>query len=65
MPGRVMKYAQHGVSRGWPSGLSRDSVINVTALVTVDRSDLDPPVGRLPGDLLEQLDAGLRLVLAL
>lgn len=46
-------------------GLVKDSVVNVTALVTVDRGDLDPPTGHLSGQLLDQLDAGLRRVLAL
>jgi len=35
-----------------------DSVANVTALVCMDREHLDDdPVGHLPPDLLEQLDA--------
>jgi mRNA interferase MazF len=47
------------------SGLAKDSVANVTALVTVDKSDLDAPVGRLPEHLMSELDQGLRLVLGL
>lgn len=47
------------------SGLPRDSVLNVTALVTLDKTDLDPPVGRLPGSLMIQIDRGLRRVLGL
>lgn len=46
-------------------GLPKDSVANVTALVCVDRVHLDPTMGRLPVDLLEALDAGLRRVLGL
>jgi mRNA interferase MazF len=46
-------------------GLPKDSVANITALVCVDRAHLDPPTGRLPADLLDQLDAGLRRVLGL
>ena len=30
------------------SGLPKDSVVNVTALVTLDKTDLEPPVGHLP-----------------
>lgn len=47
------------------TGLPRDSVVNVTALVTVDREDLDGPVGHLPLTLLHEVDEGLRRVLAL
>lgn len=47
------------------SGLPKDSVVNVTALVTIDRTHLDDPIERLPADLLEQLDAGLRRALGL
>lgn len=47
------------------SGLSKDSVANLTALVTVNKSDLDQPVGRLPDHLIGEIDAGLRLILDL
>jgi mRNA interferase MazF len=47
------------------SGLDRDSVVNVTALVTLDKADLDTPVGHLPDHLLAAVDDGLRLVLDL
>lgn len=47
------------------TGLDPDSVVNVTALVTVDKSDLDPPVGRVPDHLMASVDDGLRLVLNL
>ncbi|MPY96728.1 MAG: type II toxin-antitoxin system PemK/MazF family toxin [Actinophytocola sp.] len=45
------------------SGLPKDSVVNVTALVTVNKDDLDRPVGQLPTSLMEQVDRGLRQVL--
>ena len=45
------------------SGLAKDSVINVSALLTVDKTDLDDPVGRVPDYLMAEVDAGLRLVL--
>jgi mRNA interferase MazF len=47
------------------SGLPRDSVVNVSQLLTLDRSFLTEEVGRLPGRLLADVDAGLRLVLEL
>jgi mRNA interferase MazF len=48
------------------TGLPKDSVANVSQLVTVERSDLDDSaMGRLPKQFLEDLDNGLRLVLAL
>jgi len=47
------------------SGLPRDSVVNVTALVTLDKADLDPEVGRLPASLMADIDRGLRRVLGL
>lgn len=47
------------------SGLPKDSVLNVTALVTVDKADLDPPVSRLPASLMTEIDRGLRRVLNL
>ena len=47
------------------SGLPRDSVINVTALVTLDKSDLDEEVGHVPASLMTEVDRGLRRVLGL
>lgn len=47
------------------TGLPRDSVVNVTALVTLNKSDLTNHVGRLPDSLLNEIDRGLRLVLGL
>ena len=49
------------------TGLPKDSVVNVTQLVTLDRQDLDSdePVGAVPGYLMIDVDAGLRLVLDL
>lgn len=45
------------------SGLPRDSVLNVTALATVDRAQLADRVGELPPYLVADLAAGIRLVL--
>ena len=47
------------------SGLPRDSVANVTALVTLDKDDLSAVVGELPGYLLAEVDHGLSRVLDL
>jgi mRNA interferase MazF len=47
------------------SGLPRDSVVNVSQLVTLDRADLAERVGPLPQGLMRQVDRGLRLVLDL
>jgi mRNA interferase MazF len=50
---------------GAVSGLPKDSVVNVTALVTLDKADLEPPVGQLPSSLMNDVDRGLRRVLGL
>jgi len=42
------------------SGLPKDSVINVTALVTLDKTDLDEPVGHAAASLMDEVDRGLR-----
>ncbi len=42
------------------SGLPRDSVVNVTAVVTLDKSDLSEGVGVLPMALMHEIDRGLR-----
>jgi mRNA interferase MazF len=47
------------------SGLPRDSAVNITAVVTVDKSDLDQPVGALPAALMSEVDRRLRLALSL
>ncbi len=47
------------------TGLPRESVANVSQVITVDKSFLTERVSSLPDDLLEQVDAGLRLVLCL
>lgn len=47
------------------TGLPKDSVPNVSQVVTVDRDFLLEPAGRLPGQLLRDVESGLRLVLGL
>ena len=46
-------------------GLPNDSVANVSQVITVDRDFLTEPAGRLRGQLLKDVENGLRLVLAL
>lgn len=47
------------------TGLPRDSVVNVTALVTVSRDELSEPVGAVPVGLMNDVDRGLGRVLGL
>jgi mRNA interferase MazF len=48
------------------TGLNKDSVANVSQLMTVDRSELDgAAVAKLPKAYVDDLDEGLRLVLGL
>lgn len=47
------------------SGLDRDSVVNVTQVVTLDEDFLIERVGRVPRRTMATVDAGLRLVLDL
>lgn len=47
------------------SGLPRDSVANVSQVITLDRTAIGDVTGRLEAALLRRVDAGLRLVLAL
>jgi mRNA interferase MazF len=58
MPGNVFLPATS-------SGLPKDSVVNVTALVTLDKADLDAETGHLPAALMSEVDRGLRRVLGL
>lgn len=46
-------------------GLPRDSVVNVTALVTLNKSELGQAIGRVPDGLMDEVDRGLRRVLRL
>ena len=58
MPGNVFMPAA-------VSGLPKDSVINATALVTLNKTDLESPAGHLPESLMNDLSRGLRRVLGL
>jgi mRNA interferase MazF len=57
MPGNVFLPAS-------ASGLPRDSVVNVTALVTLNKTGLTDWVGQIPPSLMHDVDRGLRGVLA-
>jgi mRNA interferase MazF len=43
--------------------LPRDSVVNVTAIVTLNKADLTDRVGEVPPSLMHEVDRGLRRVL--
>jgi mRNA interferase MazF len=47
------------------TGLPKDSIVNVTQIVTLDEAYLSERTGRIPPKLMAQVDAGLRLVLDL
>lgn len=47
------------------TGLPRDSVAKVTAVVTLNKADLTDPVGHVPDSLLYEVDRGLRRILEL
>lgn len=47
------------------SGLPRDSVANVTALVTLNKSELDEKSGQISDGILDEVNRGLRVVLEL
>jgi len=53
------------VCRPKSTGLRRPSVINVSQVATVDRRQLTERIGRVPQPTMQQVDDGLRLVLAL
>ena len=47
------------------AGMSQQSVANVTQLQTIERSDLDDKLGKLPRQVMRDIDAGLRRILDL
>ena len=58
MPGNVFLPAA-------ASGLPKDSVVNVTAVVTLNKTDLSEQAGQAPLVLLREIDRGLRHALDL
>jgi mRNA interferase MazF len=47
------------------SGLPKDSVANVSQVITLDRDFLTESAGRIKGQVLKDIENGLRLVLGL
>lgn len=47
------------------TGLPRDSVVNVTALVTLNKTDLLDRIGGVSANIMHEVDRGLRRVLGL
>ena len=47
------------------AGLPKDSVANVSQVITLDRDFLDEPAGKLRAPLLKDVENGLRLVMGL
>ncbi len=49
------------------TGLAKDWAVNVTQIVTLDKGTLEgqEPAGEVPGYLMTDIDAGLRLVMDL
>ena len=47
------------------TGLTKPSVVNVSQIITVDKSFLTERAGRLNPQLLAEIDDGLRLVLSI
>lgn len=58
MPGNVFLPAT-------ATGLPRDSVVNVTAVVTLNKTDLTDRVGGLSPSLMNEVERGLRRVFKL
>ncbi len=58
MPGNVFLPAA-------ATGLPRDSVANVTGLVTLSKDEMGKPVASVPEGLMDVVDQGLRRVLSL
>jgi len=47
------------------SGLPKDSVANVSQIITLDRTFLTEKCGRMPSRIMKSVDDGTRLVLSL
>lgn len=58
MPGNVMLQREE-------SGLPKESVVNVSQIVTIDKSWLERRVNALPEELMEEVAYGLGLILGL
>jgi mRNA interferase MazF len=47
------------------TGLAKDSIVNVSQVATVNKARLTERVGVLPSSLMQEVEAGLRVVLGL
>lgn len=47
------------------TGLPKDSVANVSQVITLDKSFLSGRIGLLPAEFVQRVEAGLRLILSL
>jgi mRNA interferase MazF len=47
------------------TGLSKDSIANVSQIITIDRHFLTDRIGNLPASIMRRIDNGLRLALSL
>ena len=47
------------------SRLPKDSVVNVSQVVTIDKDFLTHRISKLPDDIINEVEEGLRLVLSL
>jgi mRNA-degrading endonuclease toxin of MazEF toxin-antitoxin module len=69
--GRQDLFAGFGSSRGsapaerhpGDTGLSKPSVVNISQLYTVDKSELDERIGKLSADAVQAIRKGLGLLL--
>jgi mRNA interferase MazF len=58
MPGNVFLPAA-------ATGLPKDSVVNVTSLVTLNKDEIEGPVANVPDALMRSVNQGLRKVLGI
>ena len=47
------------------TGLPKDSIANVSQIITIDRHFLTDRIGSLPAEIMRRVDNGLRLALSL
>ncbi|MCP4609535.1 MAG: type II toxin-antitoxin system PemK/MazF family toxin, partial [Planctomycetes bacterium] len=57
-PGNVLLKAKE-------TGLNKDSVVNVSQVITVDKEFLNEKIGKLSSHQMETVDTGLRLAMSL
>jgi mRNA interferase MazF len=62
---RIFRFHPEGLCARKGTGLARESVVNVSQLITMDKRLLTGRVGRLSPATLRTVDAGIKRVLAL